>query len=120
MSGLAREQAAPFPKELTGLVIEWSQGATECPKGVQGYEVSFYVKLANERLGYVVLYEYDPATERGYIYLPGRGDEWYRLNIGTIFHGVEGHWYHASTGWDTVARPLITGAKVTASSTGLD
>jgi hypothetical protein len=113
MSGLAREQAAPFPKQLTGFVIEWSQGATERRNGLPRYEVSFYAKLPNERLVYVVLYEYDPAAERGYIYLPRHGDEWYRLSIGTIFLGVEGRWFCAWIGWDSVARPLIKGAKGT-------
>jgi hypothetical protein len=108
-------------KEQTeGFIIDWSQRVTERPKGLQRYEVSFYAKMPNEKLVYVVLYEYDPATERGYIYLPGSGEEWYRLNIGTIFHGVEGHWFRAWSGWDSVARPLIAGDKVTASSTGLD
>ena len=102
-----------IPKGADRFVIEWSQGATERPKGVPRYEVSFYEKLPNERLVYVVLYEYDPAAEGGYIYLPGRGDEWYRLNIGTIFHGVEGRWFRAWSGWDSVARPLIKGAKGT-------
>jgi hypothetical protein len=109
-----------IPKEADRFVIEWSQGATERPKGLPRYEVSFYAKLPNERLVYVVLYEYDPAAERGYIYLPGRSDEWYPLNIGTIFHGVEGRWFRAWSGWDSVARPLITGAKLTAPSIGLD
>src|SRR5882672_6040524 len=58
------------PKDGDKFVIEWSQGATERPKGLQRYEVSFYAKLPNERLVYVVLYEYEPATKRGYIYLP--------------------------------------------------
>jgi hypothetical protein len=109
-----------IPKEGDKFVIEWSQGAAERPKGLQRYEVSFYAKLPNERLVYVVLYEYDAVTGRGYIYLPGSGDEWYRLNIGTIFHGEEGRWFRAWTGWDSVARPLIAGATVTTSSTGLD
>jgi hypothetical protein len=108
-------------KEQTeGFIIDWSQRVTERPKGLQRYEVSFYAKMPNEKLVYVVLYEYDAATERGYIYLPGSGDEWYPLNIGTIVHGVEGHWFRAWSGWDSVARPLIAGDKVTASGTGLD
>ncbi len=108
-------------KEQTeGFIADWSQPVTEPPKGLQRYEVSFYAKFPDERLVYVVLYGYDPATERGYVYLPGRGDDWYGLNTRTILRGVEGHWYRASTGWDTVMRPLIAGAKVTGSSTGLD
>jgi hypothetical protein len=106
--------------QTEGFIIDWSEPVTSRPKGLQRYEVSFYAKFPDETLVYVVSYEYDPATERGYIYFPGRGDDWYGLNIGTILRGVEGRWYRASTGWDTVARPLIAGAKATASSTGLE
>ena len=79
-----------------------------------------YAEMPNERLVYVVFYEYDPATEHGYIYLPGRTDDWYGLNVSTILHGVEGKWFRAWSVWDSVARPLIAGARVTASSPGFD
>jgi len=65
-----------------------------------------------------VFYEYDPATERGYVYLPGRKDEWYQLNVSTIFHGVEGKWFRAWSVWDNVARPLIADDKVIPSNVG--
>ncbi len=55
---------------------------------------------------------------RGYVYLPGRKDEWYRLNVGTIFHGVEGKWFRAWSVWNNVARPLLAHAKVTTSNVG--
>src|ERR1700693_6604577 len=42
------------PKGADRFVIEWSQGATERPKGLQRYEVSFYAKFSNEKLVYVV------------------------------------------------------------------
>jgi hypothetical protein len=91
-----------------GFIIDWSRPAlSDHPRGLRRYEVSFYAKLPNERLVYVVFYEFDPATGHGYIYLPGRADEWYRLNVGTIFRGVEGQWFRAGSEWDRVARPLI-------------
>jgi hypothetical protein len=37
--------------------------------------VSFYAELPNERLIYVVSYEYDPAMAQGEIPLPGKPDE---------------------------------------------
>jgi hypothetical protein len=107
--------------QTEGFIIDdWSQPVTERAKGLQRYKVSFYAKFPDEKLVYVVLYEYDPGTGRGYIYLPGRGDDWYSLNMGTIARGVEGHWYRARTAWDTVVRQLIAGDRVTASSSGLD
>ena len=55
--------------------------------------------------------KYDPATEHGYVYFPGWTEEWYRLNVSTIFHGVEGKWFPAWSVWEGVARPLIARAK---------
>ena len=100
------------PNEMNAFIIDWSRGpVTERPKELPRYEISFYAKHPEERLVYVVFYEYDPATQRGYVYLPGRTDQWYRLNVGTIFRGVEGNWFPAWSVWDKVARPLIAGAK---------
>jgi hypothetical protein len=119
-SGPGTSWTGGSPKEADRFIIDWSDGVTERPKGLQRYEVSFYAKLPNERLVYVVFYEYDPVTEHGYIYLPGRTGAWYWLNVSTILHGVEGRWFREWSGWDSVARPLIAGAKDTASSRGAD
>jgi hypothetical protein len=123
MCGLGREQvgAATLPPSwVQTFVIDWSQSVADHPKKLQRYQVSFYAKLPNERLIYVVFYEYDVATKQGYIYLPGRTDEWYRLNVSTIIRGVEGRWFRAWSGWDSVAMPIIAGARVAASGTGPD
>jgi hypothetical protein len=97
-----------FNPNAPGFIVDWTQAVAKPPKGLQRYEVSFYAKMPDERLIYVVFYEYDPATEHGYIYLPGRTDEWYRLNVSTISHGgIEGKWFRAWSEWENVARPLI-------------
>lgn len=90
-------------------IVDWSQPLTDHPSGLHRYEVLFYAKLPDEQLIYVVFYEYNPATEHGYVYFPGRAEEWYRLNVSTIIHGVEGKWFRASSVWEGVARPLIAG-----------
>jgi hypothetical protein len=98
----------PSPESF---IVDWSQPMGDHPSGLHRYQVSFYAKVPDERLIYVVFYEYDPATEHGYIYFPSRTEEWYRLNVSTIFHGVEGKWFRAWNVWEGVARPLIAGAK---------
>jgi hypothetical protein len=99
--------------EAKGFIVDWSQGpVAERPKTVRRYQVSFYAKLPNERLIYVVFYEYDPSTEPGYIYLPGKSEEFFGLNVSTISHGVEGNWFRAWSVWENVARPLIAKAMI--------
>ena len=98
-----------------GFIVDWSNGALATrPSDLQRYEVSFYVVDARqpgqpsaERLAYVVSYEYDSSTSQGYVYLPGKGDQWYALNSGSIFRGREGNWFLASPAWQAVVRPLI-------------
>ena len=102
--------SGPLTKEIR-FIIDWSQKIAERAPGLQRYQVSFYAKFPDERLIYVVFYEYDPATEQGYIYLPGKTDEWHDLNVSTVFRGVEGRWLRATSEWDNFARPLILDAK---------
>jgi hypothetical protein len=105
-----------------GFIIDWPLGVvTQKPKTVTRYQVSFYAKLPEERLVYVVFYEYDPTNDRGHVYLPGKTDEWYRMNVSSIFRGVEGNWFVSSEAWERIARPLITSAKgTTLSKSALD
>lgn len=93
-----------------GFIVDWATGVVaDPPAGLAAYDVSFYVKYANrpasdqeDRLAYVVRYEVGPAGE-GYVYLPGRSDEHYRLNVNTIHRGREGHWFRAKPEWQRVA-----------------
>jgi hypothetical protein len=93
-----------------GLIVDWDKGQISAPpKGLPRYEVFFYGDFGNDegKPVYVVCYEYDPSTRRGYVYLPGKGDKWWQLNVRSIFRGVEGNWFSAWSLWEDVARPLI-------------
>ena len=99
---------SPSPKSF---IVDWSQPMAHHPSGLRRYEVSFYAKMPDEQLIYVVFYEYDPGTDQGYVYLPGETEKWYRFNVSTILRGVEGKWFHAWSVWEATARPLISAAK---------
>jgi hypothetical protein len=100
------------PPSKESFIVDWSHPMADRPSGLHRYEVSFYAKMPDERLIYVVFYEYDPATKHGYVYFPARTEKWYGLNVSTILHSVEGEWFPAWSVWEGVARPLIAGAKV--------
>ena len=94
--------------EEPSFIIDWPQGPSgEPPKALPQYEVSFYANLPEERCIYIVSYAFDPLTGQGYVYLPGKNDKNYRLNVHTIIRGVEGKWFHSWTKWDTVVQQLI-------------
>ena len=96
-----------------GFIIDWLAGAvTSRPGGLRRYEVTFYVRYPNasaEQLAYLALYEHDVSSGAGFVYLPGRADEPYRLNVQAISRGdaYEGHWFRASGTWQEVVEPLF-------------
>lgn len=97
------------PNRQAGAFIDWPRGmVSERPAGLRRYEVSFHIEgrpPPHDR--YVVVYEFDPSTEGGYIYLPGRDDEHVRTNTFLISHGVEGNWFCSSSKWEKLVRPLV-------------
>jgi hypothetical protein len=102
-------------KQTEGFIIDWKYGPLSSrPKELPRYEVSFYGKLygqpsgARDELVHVVLYEYDSLIGRGYVYLPGKPDEWYRLNAAKMLHdGMEGNWFRATREWDEFLKTFI-------------
>ena len=95
-----------------GFIIDWSHGVVaERPIKLQHYEVAFYAADPDTRLVYVVAYEYSPSTVQGYVYLPGRADQWYHLNTRTIFRRQEGNWFRATSAWNNFVGPLIARTK---------
>src|SRR5262245_16593881 len=97
------------PKQQAGAFIDWPRGEVVTrPQGLQRYEVEFHDEARlplNNR--YIVMYEFDPKAEDGYIYLPGRDDAQGKSNTFLIYHGVEGKWFHSSAEWERQIRPLI-------------
>lgn len=98
-----------------GFIIDWASGAvTDRPTGLRTFQVSFYVRYANrpfseqtDQLAYIVSYAVDPVTGQGYVYLPGRSDESYRLNTKAIHRGREGRWFRANAAWQTAFSTVV-------------
>src|SRR5207245_1460160 len=86
--------------------------ATEPDKALPRYLVSFFTTAprseASPKLCYVVYYVRDPQSGDGYVYLPGRGEEGFRLNVGSIIRREQdGKWHHAEQAWsDAIAAAL--------------
>lgn len=97
-----------------GFIVDWASGfVTKRPSELRNFELSFYVRYANrpfsertDQLAYIVSYAVDPATGEGYVYLPGRSDEPYRLNTRAIYRGCEGSWFRANVAWQAAFRDV--------------
>ena len=106
-----------FNANAPRFIINWSKGSViNVPNALEKYRVSFYSEGLSERPIYVVYYAIAHNSEPGYVYLPGKDEEWWRVNVRSIMRGVEGKWFHAWSTWENIARPLIEKAK-TANST---
>jgi hypothetical protein len=100
-----------------GFIIDWASGAVrDRPNGLRTFELSFYVRYANrpfseqsDQLAYIVSYAVDPMTGQGYVYLPGKSDEPYRLNTKAIYRDREGNWFRANAAWQAAFRNVVHG-----------
>lgn len=98
-----------------GFIIDWASGTIpNRPNGLRTFMLSFYVRYANrpfneqpDQLAYIVSYAVDPATGQGYVYLPGKSDEPYRLNTRAIYRECEGHWFRANAAWQAAFRNVV-------------
>lgn len=82
----------------------------ERPERILPYELSFYVKLDDDvvRLMYVAYYYPEPSKKQGQIFLTGRRDPWYDLNVSSIIRGgQDGQWNWASPAWEALIKPMI-------------
>ncbi len=84
--------------------------------GLPRYEISFYVRPPREdtaRRMYVVVYVEDPAApEGGYLYLPGRGEDGYSLNVRTILReNDDGRWHRADARWSRAINAALRRAR---------
>ena len=109
-AGTLRRLGGGAPIEATeGFIVDWSSGVVaDPPRGLPQYEVAFCTGPATRPV-YVVYYEPDPSSDRGYVYLPGKGEELYVSNTRSILrgHGFEGHWLHATRAWQEAAASVI-------------
>ena len=110
----------PYAK---GFIVDWSKLIIIVPSSALArYQVKFYegCKISESdacyseepSLAYVVTYVYNAATKQGYVYLPGKGDEFVDGNVRSIYRGVEGEWFMASAEWQSFVLPLIEGRAV--------
>jgi hypothetical protein len=93
--------------QAKGFIVDWEKGpVADPPTTLHRYEVSFDV-MHQRPSSYVVSYAYDPATGKGYVYLPRKGENFNASNTFLILRGVEGTWFSATETWTHIAKSLI-------------
>jgi hypothetical protein len=88
----------------------------EPARAVPTYEVWFYTKSGDGGMQrrYVVYYSPGQGEKRGLIYLPGKGQPWYWLNVHSILRDDrDGKWNYASPHWEELVNSAIAGGQTT-------
>jgi len=102
-----------FNVNAPSFVVDWFSGpVSDVPDTQASFKVSFYTKAPNEQLAYVIYYTYDPSARRGNVYVPSSKDQFFAVNAGTIYRGVEGQWFRSWSVWDEIVAPLIKNAEL--------
>jgi hypothetical protein len=102
----------------TGQFIDWGKGfVVNPPNRNYTFEVFFYKKWPGRhsrydqgdlKLIYALRYYPGRNGESGYIYLPGKGEAFYDLNIGTIIRKEhDGRWLFASPAWEALFKRAL-------------
>ena len=99
-------------QQTSGFIIDWKSGSVPAPPDNRNmFRVRFYVKHHSadpEKLAYTVTYAYVPSDRNHEaVYLPGKEDPHYTVNVTSIIRGVEGSWFRPTSEWQGLIRPLI-------------
>jgi len=94
---------APENGPWGGGFIDSTKGAVTAAPTRRVCQVDFYVRYSkhDERLAYVIYYYPGTNGASGYVYLPGRNEPWYWMNVSAMFRkGIDGTWRVASRRWE--------------------
>jgi hypothetical protein len=110
--------------EHPGDIADWRAGAVALPRDSKVYKVRFYCAAGDApareggttHLCYGVRYAIS-RDGAGYIQIPAADDSEFRGNTQSIYRGVEGSWFRASSRWEALVRPRVDEALTPAPAT---
>ena len=100
---------APNWKPKSWIVEDWVHPVAAPNQSLLRVKATFSLDRGTGAREYVVFYVYDPVAKQGFVYLPGRGEPFYRENVYFLFRGdeYEGDWFHTTLEWTTHAQAVI-------------
>jgi len=86
-----------------GRIANWSADVAPPPDDRPVYEIRLHARLRGPEVKpiYQLRYVRGDRGAPGSVYLPGRGEAWYRQNVSIIYReGHDGHWHVANPAWE--------------------
>jgi hypothetical protein len=93
-----------------GRIANWSADVAPPPKGRPVYEITLHARLRGPEVKPIYQLRYAKADggAPGSVYLPGRGEAWYRQNVSIIYReGHDGHWHVATPAWEAAIQKAL-------------
>ena len=114
--GLAEPITVADPAALSlsnpwhGRIANWSADGAPPPDGRPVYEITLHARLRGPEVKPIYQFRYVKGEGRapGSVYLPGRGEAWYRQNVSIIYReGHDGHWHVATPAWEAAIKKAL-------------
>ena len=101
--------------QLKGWIVQdWLTQLPEPSATLTRYAVTFHITVFKnspdqKHEQYRISYAHDPATKRGYVRLPGKGEEHYLENVRIVGRGdaFEGHWFAGAPAWNAAVETAL-------------
>jgi hypothetical protein len=93
-----------------GRIANWTTDVARPPGNRPVYEIALHARLRGPEVKpiYLLRYVKGDGSAPGSVYLPGRGERWYRQNVSIIYReGHDGHWHVATTEWDAAIQEAL-------------
>lgn len=86
-----------------GKFANWGTSTQGGPQDAPVYDVTLHARLRGPESRGIYQFRYAPGPNGrpGQIYLPGKGEPWYRQNVSVILReGHDGRWHAAAPEWE--------------------
>jgi len=107
---VADQETLALSNPWHGRIANWSADVAPPPDDRPVYEITLHARLRGSEVKpiYQLRYVKGDRGAPGSVYLPGRGEAWYRQNVSIIYReGHDGHWHVATAAWEAAIRPAL-------------
>jgi hypothetical protein len=91
-------------------LANWTADVSPPPDDRPVYEITLHARLRGSEVKpiYQLRYVKGDRGAPGSVYLPGRGEAWYRQNVSIIYReGHDGHWHVATAAWEAAIQRVL-------------